>query len=197
MVEIVATLFALLGVIHSPLSIQMQKMHAIQLELVLSMIWNYWQPTGLYFIVLSTILGTCAGLLVSYTLIRRLQCITQVAKEWSQGEFHSLIHDHIQDELGQLGTYLNNMAEQLQTLLITQRKLAIIEEQARFKRNLYDAVKQRLFAAQMQLSIVQAITQKDAGVSYHHLVETEKLIVSAQQDLTMLIKDHYLPGAGG
>lgn len=99
------------------------------------------------------------------------------------------IRDRARDEVGQLTKDLNNMAEQLQMLLLTRRKLAITEERTRLKRDLHDAVKQHLFAAQMQLSAVRVLFPKDANTSYHHLVEAEKLALLAQQELATLIEE--------
>ncbi|GHO77612.1 hypothetical protein KSD_53830 [Ktedonobacter sp. SOSP1-85] len=181
------TAVTLLVVINGP--VVTQSARTIQLQQVISTLWHYWQPTGFYFIFLSTALGTSAGMLISHNLTRRLRRIAQATKEWSRGEFQMTIHDHAHDEVGQLSKDLNNMAEQLQMLLLTRRKLAIMEERTRLKRDLHDAVKQHLFAVQMQLSAVRVLFPKDANTSYRHLVEAEKLALLAQQELATLIEE--------
>ncbi|GCE09448.1 HAMP domain-containing sensor histidine kinase [Dictyobacter aurantiacus] len=169
-------------------SLSIQHTHTLSLGMVISSLWSYWQPAGFYFIFLASALGTVAGILISHDLTRRLRRITLASREWSKGEFQNIIHDKTHDELGQLSKTLNTMAEQLQLLLLTRKKLAIIEERTRLKRDLHDAVKQHLFAVQMQLSAVRVLFQKDAASSYQHLIEAEKVAMQAQQELATLIE---------
>lgn len=176
----------LLAAVDGPLDTQ--STHTMSPEQLVATLWSYWQPAGFYFIFLASALGTGAGMLISHNLTRRLHRIAQATQKWSQGDFQSTIHDYTHDELGQLSKDLNNMAEQLQMLLLTRGKLAIMEERTRLKRDLHDAVKQHLFAVQMQLSAGRVLFQKDATSSYHHLIEAEKLAVLAQQELATLIE---------
>ncbi|GLV53869.1 hypothetical protein KDH_07200 [Dictyobacter sp. S3.2.2.5] len=169
-------------------SLSTQNTHTISPGMVISSLWNYWQPAGFYFIFLASALGTVAGMLISHNLTHRLHHITLASQEWSKGEFQNIIHDKTHDELGQLSKTLNTMAGQLRLLLLTRKQLAIIEERTRLKRDLHDAVKQHLFAVQMQLSTVRVLFQKDAASSYRHLIEAEKGALQAQQELATLIE---------
>ncbi|GER90743.1 sensor histidine kinase LiaS [Dictyobacter vulcani] len=173
----------------APVLQDIQNSNTIRPERLFPILWSYWQPNGFYFIFLASSLGTGAGMLIARHLTGRLRRIAQATKAWSRGEFQDTIHDHIHDELGQLSADLNHMAEQLQLLLLARRKLAILEERARLKQDLHDAVKQHLFAVQMQLSAVRVLFQQDADASYRHLVEAEKLALLAQQELATLIEE--------
>lgn len=90
----------LLVVINGP--VVTQSTRTIQLQQVISTLWNYWQPAGFYFIFLSTALGTSADMLISHNLTRRLRRIAQATKEWSRGEFQMTVHDHARDEVGNI-----------------------------------------------------------------------------------------------
>jgi signal transduction histidine kinase len=153
----------------------------------LSILWNHVQVTGLYFILLASVVGTLTGLLITRNVTRRLRRITQAAEAWSQGEFAVAVRDPTCDEIGQLGHDLNGMAEQLDALVTTRHQMAVLEERQRWQRDLHDAVKQQLFAATMQIAAARACFASDTPQSYEHILEAEHLAGQAQRELTTLL----------
>ncbi|MGO8946702.1 MAG: histidine kinase [Ktedonobacterales bacterium] len=155
---------------------------------LLASIANVWTPVGFLVILLVSVVGTLTGALFSRNLTRRLRSIMEAAQAWSQGEFQVEIHDAARDEVGQLGINLNSMAAQLETLLATRRKLAVVEERRRLQRDLHDAVKQHLFATKMHLATARTSFKERPDHAYQQLVEAEQVAGQAQQELTTLIE---------
>ncbi|MBI1259572.1 MAG: HAMP domain-containing protein [Chloroflexi bacterium] len=62
-----------------------------------------------------------ASLWISGTISRPIQHLRNLALQMAAGALHTRITDHSQDEVGQLGSAFNYMAEQLETLLQSQR----------------------------------------------------------------------------
>ncbi|MEM0926534.1 MAG: HAMP domain-containing protein, partial [Planctomycetota bacterium] len=66
---------------------------------------------------LSTVVGlTTATLLMSSRLIERLRRLKERVEAVAKGDFQTRVSDHADDELGQLGTAVDQMAEQLDLL---------------------------------------------------------------------------------
>jgi NarL family two-component system sensor histidine kinase LiaS len=144
-------------------------------------------PGALYFILLSSIVGTLSGLLASRSIRRRLRRIAQAAHLWSRGELQTAIRDPGRDELGQVALDLNSMAAQLQQLMVAREALAVVEERHRLARDLHDSVKQQLFVVTMLLGTAQAQVG-DTPEAARTLAEAERLAAQAQQELTGLIR---------
>lgn len=144
---------------------------------------NNWQ----YFLLLATIIGTLAGMLISRGLRRRLRRITRAAEAWSQGELAVAVRDPASDELGQLARDLDRMAAQLQTLLASRQELAVVEERNRLARELHDTVKQHVFAGALLVRAAHKLVTREPEQAQSYLTEAETLAGETQQELTALI----------
>ncbi len=92
------------------------------------------------------------------------------------------------DELGDLGRNLNQMALELDSLLITRTGLAAVEERNRLARDLHDTVKQQIFATSMQLSSAREVIKQNPTAADDILAEMERINDEMQTELTGLIK---------
>ncbi len=139
--------------------------------------------------------GLLFGFITSRILFTgRLQGLAFVAESYSHGDFSLKPADRSADELGQLGTKLLIMGEQLETLLETRQALASVEERNRLARDLHDTVKQQLFAMQMQLGAAQALLEYNPAAAGTHLQQADALSRQTQQELKTLI-DELRPAA--
>ncbi len=146
-------------------------------------------PVGLAILIAGVIAGVFFGFFIARSLARRLRALDQVADEWSRGNFEVLAHDASGDELGQLAQQLNHMAMQLQNLMQTRQELATLEERNRLARDLHDSVKQQIFATAMQVGAARALLPPQDNSAQTHLLEAERLVHQAQQELTTLIRE--------
>jgi signal transduction histidine kinase len=144
-------------------------------------------PNAFVLVILASIVGTLFGILASRGITRRLRRITLAADAWSRGEFQTAVREPGRDELGQLATDLNTMAEQLQTLLTTRQELAVVEERHRLARDLHDSVKQQMFVITMLVGAARASVAGNAEAE-RTLSEAEQLAGQTQQELTALIR---------
>lgn len=143
-------------------------------------------PLSLLASVFAVGLGTIYGYLTSRNLVRRLRVLSSAADAWSAGDFRALSRDRSRDELGHLSRRLNQMAEQLQTLVTTRQELAALEERNRLARDLHDSVKQQLFAISMQLASARTLLHDQAPVD-RLLAHAESLTQAAQQEVMSTI----------
>lgn len=155
----------------------------------LGIFWHNFQASGLSFILLASVVGTLTGLLITRNVTRRLRRITQAAKAWSSGEFAVEVRDPTPDEIGQLGQDLNNMADQLHTLLATREDLVAVEERNRLARDLHDSVKQSVFATALLVGAARMHLPPDTLPAQTYLAEAEALAEQTRQELTALIHE--------
>ncbi|GHO47729.1 sensor histidine kinase [Ktedonospora formicarum] len=155
---------------------------------VLDDFWTIWQPTGFSFLLLALLLGTVTGLLVSRNLVHRLNLIALAASAWSRGDFQAVVQDRSHDELGQLASNLNSMAEQIKSLLSTRQALAVAEERNRLARELHDSVKQHLFTSALLVRAARKLFPRDPEGAQQHLVEVEQIAEQVQQELSAAIQ---------
>jgi NarL family two-component system sensor histidine kinase LiaS len=142
---------------------------------------------ALVFCVIFTIIGTFFGFFTARGFTRRLERLSAAVERWSQGNFQYEIIDTSRDELGQAARQLNQMAQQLQQVFFTQRKLAVLEERNRLARELHDSVKQQVFSASMQLSTADSIIEQDTASAQKHIQSAESLIDHVQRELASVI----------
>lgn len=138
---------------------------------------------------IAAIAGLVFGSLTARGLTRRLKRLSTAADRWGHGDFTALAIDHSEDELGQMSRQLNRMAEQLRNLLQARQKLATLEERNRLARDLHDSVKQQVFAISMQIGATKVLLKRDVPAAEARLLEADKLVRQAQQELTSLIRE--------
>lgn len=137
----------------------------------------------------AAVAGGISGYMTARGLTRRLQGLARAAERWSRGDFSSYVHDPSEDELGQATQKFNHMADQLRQLLQVRQKVATLEERNRQARDLHDSVKQQVFAAAMQIGATRFLLRQDIDAAEKRLLEAEKLVRQAQQELTSLIRE--------
>ena len=145
--------------------------------------------SGLLILLLSVPVGTLFGFFTARGLTRRLNALAQAADAWARGDFSQFVHDSSPDELGQVARRLNRMAEELQNLLQAREEWAALEERHRLARDLHDSVKQQVFATALQIAAARNLLDTEPEQSKQHLVEAERLVRQAQQELTVLIQE--------
>ena len=135
----------------------------------LSLYTTFFVIISIIMLVVALPIGAIFGWLASRGLRKRLDNLSASAKAWSKGDFSATPHDKSADEIGELTRNLNNMAEQLHTLLHTRDELARVEERNRLARDLHDTVKQQTYAARMQLSAAKNLIETDPKTAVGHL----------------------------
>ncbi|QBD74667.1 sensor histidine kinase [Ktedonosporobacter rubrisoli] len=145
---------------------------------------------GLAFLVV-IVLGALFGFISTYGLISRLRAMTAATTRFAAGQYERRLKVYTKDELGQLETHLNRMAEQLVGYLAQQKLLvaqnARLEERARLARDLHDSVKQQVFALAVQIELAHTLLEKDREAAREHLGEADELSYHIQQELSALI----------
>ncbi len=174
----------LLGVIFVELTFPIE-----QSEFLQTMLQQTILPVGLAMLIVGVVAGVFFGFFIARSLTRRLRSLAGAADAWSKGDFDVLVQDNSGDELGQLAHRLNQMAIQLQTLLQTRQELATVEERNRLARDLHDSVKQQVFATSMQVGAALALFEQNPAAAKTRLMETQRLVRQAQQELTTLIQE--------
>ena len=143
----------------------------------------------LIFTFFAGILGSIFGMITANSLTKRLSRVSQAAHDWSLGKFSVIIQETKNDEIGQLASDLNRMADQLESLLDRRQEISVLEERNRLARDLHDSVKQQAFAASAQLAAAKSHFEQDPEEAFIHLQEAEQLIEKVRQELTSLIKE--------
>lgn len=134
-------------------------------------------------------IGLIFGFVISHGMVRRLRRITRAVDTWSHGDFSTTVHDRSADELGQLARDLDQMADEVRSLLESRQQLAVVEERNRLARDLHDSVKQQLFAAGMQVAAAHSLAERDLAAAKTHLAEAEQLIDRTKKELSVLIHE--------
>ena len=98
------------------------------------------------------------------------------------------INDSTGDEVSKLAHRLDNMAEQLQSLLRRRQEMAVSEERNRLARDLHDSAKQQALAASFELGTALTLFDQDRQGAKKHLVEADNL-VDLRQELTNLVHE--------
>ena len=138
-----------------------------------------------------TPLGALFGYIMARNMTRRLENLEMVAAAYSQGDFTAVPEDDSRDEIDRLGVRLQEMAQQIETLLQSRQELATLKERNRLARELHDTVKQQYFATLMQVRAAKNLTQQGikTAVTLEHLETAEHLIKQSEQDLISMIEE--------
>ena len=151
----------------------------------------------LIFTLIAGIAGTIYGSVAARGLSTRLDRLSEGTYAWSQGDFTHLVEDASGDEIGQLAYNLNQMAQELESLLDTRRELVQIEERNRMARDLHDSVKQQAFAASAQISTAKKLLVKNPDKAMESIEEAERLTTALRKELTNLIQELRAPALEG
>jgi NarL family two-component system sensor histidine kinase LiaS len=151
----------------------------------------------LFFTMIAAVSGTAFGFLAARKPVERLNQLAEATISWSQGDFTIYVDDPSNDELGLLTDRLNDMAQQLDSLMEARRNLAIIVERNRLARDLHDSAKQQAFAAAAQVSAARTVISIDPKAAEENLKLAEHLIYELRQELTSLIQELRPPELEG
>jgi NarL family two-component system sensor histidine kinase LiaS len=143
----------------------------------------------LVLLIAAGLFGTFFGALTARKMVNRLNRVSQVTDSWSQGDFSNYIEDTGGDEISQLGSLLNNMADRLQHFFKRSQEMAVSEERNRLARDLHDSAKQEALAASFQLGTSLELFDEHPEEAKKHLIEAEKLVDSVRGELTDLIHE--------
>lgn len=159
----------------------------------------YWLRMELFYIpfyvgvytFFALIVGMIGTPFIARSIIRRFNTLAAAADNWSQGNFSTFVQDPSPDELGQLSQKLNRMAEQLQNLLQSRQKLAILEERNRLARDLHDSVKQHIFVIALQVGTARLRLEhgQHIGEAQQRLAEADRVLHQVQDELKTLIRE--------
>jgi signal transduction histidine kinase len=151
----------------------------------------------LIFTLIAGIAGTIYGSVAARGLSTRLDRLSEGTHAWSQGDFTQLVEDTSGDEIGQLAYNLNQMAQELESLIDTRRELVQIEERNRMARDLHDSVKQQAFAASAQISAARKILAKNPSKAIENIEQAERLTNALRKELTNMIQELRSPALEG
>lgn len=140
------------------------------------------------FTVAAVIVGALFGLFTARPLTNRIKHLALVTGAWGHGDFSQPIRDSSPDEIGQLASHLNNVSQQLHSLLTTRQQLTALEERNRLARDLHDSVKQQAFAISMNLGAAQLLWEKNPQEARAKLQTAIELANQTQHELASLIQ---------
>lgn len=103
--------------------------------------------------------GFFFGRMTTRNIVRRIQQLVQVTKQFADGDYSQRVGSRHHDEIGQLEQQYDQMAEQLVENIAMQKQLADqnarLEERSRISRELHDAISQDLFSMRMLIDGLQ------------------------------------------
>jgi NarL family two-component system sensor histidine kinase LiaS len=134
-------------------------------------------------------MGALFGAFFTHGLTTRFRRIAATIDLWSIGDFSKYIEDATGDEISQIAHRLNNMAEQLQSLLRRRQDMAVSEERNRLARDLHDSAKQQALAASFELGTALTLFDRDLAGARKHLVEADALVDAVRKELTNLVHE--------
>ncbi len=140
------------------------------------------------FTVAAVIVGALFGIFTARPLTHRIKHLALVTGAWGHGDFSQPIHDSSPDEIGELASHLDNVSQQLLSLLTTRQQLTALEERNRLARDLHDSVKQQAFAISMNLATAQTLWEKNPQEARAKLQTAIELANQTQHELTSLIQ---------
>jgi NarL family two-component system sensor histidine kinase LiaS len=143
----------------------------------------------LIFLLAAGIMGALFGMFFAHGLSTRFKRISVITDQWSVGDFSRSIGDATGDEIAQFTRRLDNMAEQLQSLLRRRQDMAVSEERNRLARDLHDSAKQQALAASFELGTALTLFDRDPQASKKHLVEADDLVDTVRKELTNLVDE--------
>ncbi|HPH97313.1 MAG TPA: sensor histidine kinase [Anaerolineaceae bacterium] len=145
-------------------------------------------PVIMFLTILAGLIGMVFGALMARGLTRRLKKAMAATDAWGQGDFSVRLNDKTEDEIGQLAQDLNQMADELRSLMQTRQELAALEERNRLARDLHDSVKQQVFAISMNLAAAQTLFERKPEEARKRLDMALGISRQSQQELTTLIQ---------
>jgi len=152
--------------------------------------------------LIATLISGIAGGRLSLSFSRRLQKVSQSSAAIAAGDLSSRVSVGGEDEIDQLGTQFNTMADQLATqvhdlrsladrniiLAEEARALASVDERNRLARELHDAVKQQIFALSLTANSIRQLLEKDSDLASERLAQLEEQARDVHLEMDTIIK---------
>lgn len=147
----------------------------------------------------------CIGLLFGYVfgnlIKKRLEILVSSILYYERGTFSHRVPELGDDEIGQVGMHLNQVAQKIEAQVAALQKLssekaswneqmkraAVNEERQRLARELHDAVSQQLFAISMLSSAVHETLGKDPLATSKQMETIENMAGNAQNEMRALL----------
>ena len=149
------------------------------------------------FLLFSGIIGTVFGYFFSHGLVKRFSRLSSNTDRWSEGDFSHYIDDTAGDEVSQFAQRLNNMAQQLQSLLRSRQDLAVSEERSRLARELHDSVTQLLYSVTLYAeAAAELLDSGETETASGHLRELRDTAQEALREMRLLIFELHGPALG-
>ncbi len=108
-----------------------------------SNIYSGWLPSGLLWLLFMIPIGSVFGFMTTRGLVKRVHRLVQATEKVANGDYTQRVPSTKQDEIGQLESQFNSMAEQLDESIAEQKRLveqhARQEERARIEQELRTA----------------------------------------------------------
>ena len=158
-------------------------------------------PLLLWILALIIGSGFISGFLQAEPLKRRMESLLHGAALYERGTFSHRIRIEGEDELTELVTRMNSMAEHVEEQVASLQRLstrnanmqdtvkraAVTEERQRLARELHDAVSQQLFAISMMTAAIKEGAELNQEINLTQLKSVEKMANLAQSEMRSLL----------
>ena len=149
------------------------------------------------FLLFTGAIGASFGYFFSHGLVKRLDHFSSTTDRWSEGDFFYYIEDADGDEISQFAQRLNNMAQQLQSLLRRRQEMAISEERTRLARELHDSVTQLIYSVTLYAeAAAEVLGRGETETAASHLRELRDTAQEALREMRLLIFELHRPALG-
>ena len=139
-------------------------------------------------LLLAPLIGGLFGTLTTRGIVRRVRDLATATTQIAHGHYSQRVRTMRRDEIGQLETQFNRMAEQLAESLAQREVLAEqtarLAERARISRELHDAISQDLFSLRMVTGGLQGALM--TGV---HPSDLQPYVEMLQETTTRMIRE--------
>jgi NarL family two-component system sensor histidine kinase LiaS len=177
-----------------------QPIGAVYLEIPGPTILNLWEPlrliivnSGIALLLAMIPIGVLFGWMTTHRSVHRIHQLVRATSQVATGDYAQRVAVGNADEIGQLESHFNQMAEQLAETIAQRQALASenarLAERGRISRDLHDSVKQQVFAIGLHLGTALSLLEDDPPAGARQVRQADQLAHQAQQELTALIHE--------
>lgn len=144
--------------------------------------------------------GIASGFL-ALPFVRRLRRLQAASLALAEGQLDQRVPPQGSDEIGQLGSQFNEMADRLVDQLMVTRQLAernallaeeasafaALEERNRMARELHDALKQQVFGLSLTAGAIRQLAEEDVEQAKQRLAEMEQQARQLHEEVDAII----------
>jgi signal transduction histidine kinase len=153
---------------------------------------DWWDPigaqlgAGLLVLLVALPVGVVFGLLSTRSLIGRLRRLAASTVAVADGDYAYRVSVSGADEVGQLETNFNRMAERLTDAMAAERQVAGANERARIARELHDSISQDLFSLRLLAGGLRRALPADSPL-YRRAEAMERTATGTMQEMQALM----------